>query len=75
MYNLNFLYFAIFFQQIFVYYQGPVKPSLDLADNCFLLFLRHNLSFCDVFRVLGFSMFNIFFSFSIGEAGFNTPNL
>ena len=30
--------------------------------NCFILFLRNDLSFCDVFRVLGFSMFNFFFS-------------
>lgn len=56
-----------FFQQIFVYDQGLVKPSLDLAESIvfffFLFFLRNNLSFCDVFRVLGFSMFKFFFLF------------
>lgn len=29
----------------------------------FFFFLRNNLSFCDVFRVLGFSMFKFFFLF------------
>lgn len=55
-----------FFQQIFVYDQGLVKPSLDLAESIvffFFFFLRNNLSFCDVFRVLGFSMFKFFFLF------------
>lgn len=55
-----------FFQQIFVYDQGLVKPSLDLAESIvffFSFFLRNNLSFCDVFRVLGFSMFKFFFLF------------
>lgn len=76
-YNFNFLHFTFFFQQIFYYYyQGLVKPYLDLAESiAYLVFLRNDLSFCNVFRVLGFSMFNFFFSFSIGEAGFKMLSL
>lgn len=52
-----------FFKQIFIYDQGLVKPTPDLANSIVFLFLRNNLSFCNVFRVLGFSMFNFFFFF------------
>lgn len=63
-YNLNFSLFCSFFLQIFVYDQGlgQTIPRPGRV-NCFILFLRNDLSFCDVFRVLGFSMFNIFFLF------------
>lgn len=75
-YNLNFSEFYFFFSTNFFYYQGLVKPYLDLAESIvYLFFLRNDLSFCNVFRVLGFSMFNFFFSFSIGEAGFKMLNL
>lgn len=37
-YNLNFLCFAFFFQQIFVYDQGLVKPSIDLAESIVFFF-------------------------------------
>lgn len=76
-YNLNFSILLFFSTNFFFYYeQGLVKPYLDLASQLLtLFFLRNDLSFCNVFRVLGFSMFNFFFSFSIGEAGFKMLNL
>lgn len=69
-YHFNFIDFAFFFSRIFFLWSRPSQTIPRPGRVNRFLFLRHDFSFFDVFRVLGFSMFNLFFSFSIGEAGF-----
>lgn len=60
-YHFNFIDFSFFFSTIFLWSRSSQTIPRPGRINRFL-FLRHDFSFFDVFRVLGFSMFNLFFS-------------
>lgn len=56
-YNFNFLNFTFFFQQIF-YYQGLVKPYLDLAESIvYFVFFKKRFIILQCFQ--SFRFFNV----------------